>query len=198
MVAAISPIFRLTIGLILLTISLLLMGDLLGFIPDQKHAQFTARKAIAESVAIQVSSNIGQGHMAAVIEMMHALEERNDSILSVGLRTLDNRLIANAGDHISHWQPIDSIASTPTHVQVPIHDKSGRWGTLEISFKPLSGNSLDLFNGGSILTVILFISISGFIAYWIFLKRALNELDPSAVVPDRVRAALDALAEGLA
>lgn len=198
MIAAISPIFRLTIGLILLTISLLLVGDLLGFIPDQKHAEFTARKAIAESLAVQVSSNIVQGQMSSVTETMHALQERNDSILSVGLRTSDNLLIANAGDHLSHWQPIDKKSSTPTHVQVPIHNQSGRWGALEISFKPLGGNTFDLFNGGSILTVILFISLSGFIAYWLFLKRALNELDPSAVVPDRVRAALDALAEGLA
>lgn len=198
MKAAMSPVFRLSIGLILLTVSLLLVGDLLGFIPDQKHAEFTARKAIAESLAVQVSSNIAQGHMASVTETIHSLQERSDSILSVGLRTSDGHLISNAGDHLSHWQPADKESSTPSHVQVPIHNQSGRWGALEISFKPLGGNTFGLFNGGSLVTIILFISLSGFVAYWVFLKRALNELDPSAVVPDRVRAALDVLAEGLA
>jgi diguanylate cyclase (GGDEF)-like protein/PAS domain S-box-containing protein len=54
-----------------------------------------------------------------------------------------------------------------------------------------------LRHGGSITTVVLFVAVFGFVAYWLFLKRALNELDPSSVVPDRVRAALDVLAEGL-
>lgn len=195
---AISPVFRLSIGLILLTISLLLVGDLLGFIPDQKNAEFSARKTISESLAVQVSSNIAQGHMDSVTETIHSLQDRNESILSAGLRTVDGRLISSAGDHINYWKPTDKNTSTPTHVQVPIHTDSGRWGALEISFKPLGSNDFELFNGGSIVTIILFISLSGFIAYWLFLKRALHELDPSAVVPDRVRDALDVLAEGLA
>ncbi len=198
MIPAVSPVFRLSIGLILLTVSLLLIGDLLGVIPDQKHAEFTARKTISESLAVQVSSSIAQGHMDSVTDTIHSLQARNESILSAGLRTDDGRLISSAGDHISYWKPTDKNVSTATHVQVPIHNESGRWGALEISFKPLGANDFELFNGGSIVTVILFISLSGFIAYWLFLKRALNELDPSAVVPDRVRAALDVLAEGLA
>ncbi len=113
------------------------------------------------------------------------------------MRTVDNRLISIAGDHIRHWQPLDKDSSTSTHIQVPIHDNSGRWGAVEVSFKPLGGNSFIFFRGGSLISVIVFISISGFVVYWLFLKRALNELDPSAVVPDRVRAALNVLAEGL-
>ena len=193
----ISPIFRLSIGLSLLTVSLLLVADFLGFIPNQKHAEFTARKAISESLAVQVSADVVQGKMDSVTAMMHSLQERNESILSVGLRTIDNRLISSAGEHIRHWRPLDKGLSTVTHIQVPIHNNSGRWGTLEVSFKPLGGNFPVFIGGGSIITIILFIAISGFVAYWLFLKRALNELDPSAVVPDRVRAALNILAEGL-
>ena len=50
-----SPVFRLTIGLILLTVSLLLVGDLLGLTPDPKRAELSARKAIAEALAVRIS-----------------------------------------------------------------------------------------------------------------------------------------------
>ncbi len=192
-----SPIFRLSIGLILLTISLLLVSDLLGLTPDQNRAELGARKTIAESLAVQVSGDISFGRTDAVAETLRVLQERNDSVLSIGLRSKDGLLIAMAGDHAAHWEPAEHDRSTSSHVLVPIHMDREPWGTLELSFIPLSGIWSGLLTGGSISAVIAFISFAGFIAYWLFLKRALNELDPSAVVPDRVRAALDVLAEGL-
>ena len=193
----VSPIFRLSIGLILLTVSLLLMSDLLGLSPDQNRAELAARKVIAESLAVQVSGDVSEGRTEAVGQTIRALQERNDQVLSVGLRANDGRLIAIAGDHVRHWEPLDGDRSTASQVKVPIHDANGRWGTLEVSFEPLDGVWSSLLRGGSIAAVILFVAVGGFAAYWLFLKRALNELDPSAVVPDRVRAALDVLAEGL-
>ena len=193
----VSPVFRLTIGLILLTVSLLLVGDLLGLTPDPKRAELSARKAIAEALAVQVSRDLADGEFAKVNETVNVLQERNDKVMSVGLRAADGRLIAMAGDHLEHWVPPGDGKSTSSHVQVPIHGETGRWGVVEVSFQPLDGMFFMFFSGGSIVTVILFVAVSGFAAYWVFLKRALNELDPSAVVPDRVRAALDVLAEGL-
>ena len=55
-IPTISPVLRITIGLLLLTISLLLMGDLLGIVPNQKQSEIDARKIMAESLAIQISS----------------------------------------------------------------------------------------------------------------------------------------------
>jgi len=193
----VSPIFRLSIGLILLTVSLLLVGDLLGLTPDPKRAEMAARKAIAEALAVQVSQNLAEGRLQTVTETLNALEKRNDNVVSIGLRAVDGRLLAMAGDHLQHWDDPGKDTSTSSHVQVPIHGDSGRWGVLEVSFEPFDGLVFMFLRGGSIATVILFIAVFGFAAYWIFLKRALNELDPSAVVPDRVRAALDVLAEGL-
>ena len=195
--SSISPILRLSIGLILLTISLLLIGDMLGLAPDPKRAELAARKAIAEALAVQVAQGVADEQMEAVAETMRALQERNDAVLSAALRTTDGRLLAMAGEHLEHWEDPGVDRSTSSHVQVPIYGSAGPWGVLEVSFEPLDGLLFALFRGGSIAAVILFIAIFGFVAYWLFLKRALNELDPSSVVPDRVRAALDVLAEGL-
>jgi diguanylate cyclase (GGDEF)-like protein/PAS domain S-box-containing protein len=196
-VSNISPILRLSIGLILLTISLLLIGDMLGLTPDPKRAELAARKAIAEALAVQVSQGVADDQVTMVGETIQALQERNETVLSVALRTSDGRLLAMAGDHLKHWQDPGVDRSTSSHVQVPIYGEAGRWGVLEVSFEPLDGIFFALFRGGSIAAVILFIGVVGFVTYWLFLKRALNELDPTSVVPDRVRAALDVLAEGL-
>ena len=44
---------------------------------------------------------------------------------------------------------------------------------------------------------ILFVACLGFLAYWFFMKRTLRHLDPSSVIPKRVKAALDNLEEGV-
>ena len=131
-----SPIFRLSIGLILLTVSLLLVGDLLGLTPDQKRAELAARKAIAEALAVQVSQNIAENRVDAARETLLALQTRNSNVLSVGLRSSDGRLLALAGDHVGHWENPGEDKSTASHIQVPIQGESGRWGVLEISFQP--------------------------------------------------------------
>ncbi len=194
---AFSPLLRLTIGLILLTVSLLLVGDLLGLAPDQRRAELAARKSIAEALAIQVSSEVGEGRMRAVADTMAALVQRSDRVLSVGLRRPAGKQAVVAGDHALHWAGYDKEKSSATHVLVPIHDTTGRWGTLEVRFVDLDGFMTRLFAGGSLAAIIAFMALAGTAVYWLFLKRALHELDPSAVVPDRVRVALDVLTEGL-
>ncbi len=81
----VSPIIRLSVGLILLTVSLLLVGDMLGLTPDPKRAELAARKAIAEALAVQVSQDLAEGRIDAVRETVVALQERNENVLSVGL-----------------------------------------------------------------------------------------------------------------
>ena len=48
---------------------------------------------------------------------------------------------------------------------------------------------------GRLVKLILFFILAGFIVYRFFLKKTLKHLDPSSVVPPRVKAALDSLAE---
>ncbi|MEW8691006.1 MAG: diguanylate cyclase, partial [Candidatus Thiodiazotropha endolucinida] len=45
--------------------------------------------------------------------------------------------------------------------------------------------------------LLLFVALMGFVLYMIFIKRTLRELDPKAVIPERVRSAFNALSEGL-
>ena len=44
----ISPLLRISIGLLLLTISLLLIADLLGIVPNQQESKVASRKVVSE------------------------------------------------------------------------------------------------------------------------------------------------------
>jgi len=193
----ISPIIRITVGLLFLTISLLLVGDLLGIVPNQEQSELDARKAIAESLAIQVSSEIGNNNTNKAMKLLDVVVRRNKNIYSMGLRATSGEILIQSDKHEKYWVSREDDKSTPSHMKVPIYGEKGRWGILEISFEKLDSKWNNLFKSRSFAMMILFVLIFGFIAYWFFLKRVLSELDPRSVVPERVRSALDALSEGL-
>ncbi len=192
-----SPLVRLAFGLAMLTVAILMVTDLLGFVPDTRKAELNSRKVIAESLAVQLSTGALDEQLAGSTEILRSVVERNDSVLSAALRRLRDDHTVEVGDHLAHWTLEPTDRSTPTQVQVPLYEGREKWGTVELRFRELSkGGRLFSFDG-SFGTVVLFMALSGFLAYLFFLKRALRELNPEAVIPERVRNALDTLAEGL-
>ncbi|MET0070596.1 MAG: diguanylate cyclase [Candidatus Thiodiazotropha sp.] len=190
----ISPTIKITFGLVLLTLSILLLGRLVGFVPDEEKTALQARKQFCESLAVQVSSAATKNDLQILRTTLESVVERNDDILSAALN--NNRGVSLvAGEHEKHWVNVPLDRSTSTHVRVPIMAKQSRWGTLEVAFTPLSNeSSLPLGTLGGLL---LFVALMGFVLYMIFIKRTLRELDPKAVIPERVRSAFNALSEGL-
>lgn len=191
-----SPLLRITIGLLLLTISLLLISDLLGFVPNKDQGRIDSRKAISEALAVQVTTQVSDGRMDKVKLVTDAIIKHSSEIESIGLRSLKGGLEINSGKHSELWLSNEQDKSTSTEVLVPIFDSQGKWGQLEVKFKPLNNGLFD-FNHQSLLTLILFVTLLGFLFYWLFLKRVLSELDPSSAVPERVRSALNVLSEGM-
>lgn len=192
-----TPTTRVSLGLMLLTISILLTSELIGVMPDPTAATLDARKKLCESLAVQFSSVTNNNARVSYKNTLAALVERNEDVLSAGMRTSQGYLIIEAGDHDAHWMNTDSEKSDANNVQVPIYKNSQRWATVEVRFAPVWAESItDIFLNSS-FGLTLFVGVSGFIGYFFFMRRTLRELDPSAVVPDRVKAAFDALAEGV-
>ncbi len=68
---------------------------------------------------------------------------------------------------------------------------------MEVSFTPVTPNSLLTLWQNSVFRLTLFVAVCGFVLYLLFMRKALRELDPTSVVPARVKYALDILAEGV-
>ena len=170
---------------------------MLGFMPDKSKFLLDSRKQVSESLAIQFSTIATDQDSRKLERMLNSLIKRNPDILSSGIRLQNGQLIFQVGDHIKEWQDYDSQKSTSTHLVVPIYRDSEKWGDIEFKFAPITGESASDFLDHPSFKIAIFIFVVGFFIYLAFMLRTLKMLDPSAVIPDRVNAAFDTLAEGV-
>ena len=192
-----SPAMRLSFALVLLILNLLFLANWIGIIPDDAELAMELRKGLSESLALQFSSAADQGELQLIQNTLRAVVERNDDIRSAAIRTTDGQLLALAGEHLAHWEaPIDG-KSTSTYVLVPVYRQGKKWATMEIRFAALWASNWLRGVANSFIGLLLFIGSSSFLCYFFIIKKTLRELDPSAVIPERVQKAFDVLQEGV-
>lgn len=192
-----GPTFRISFSLALLTVSVLLMGDLFGLIPNPDKLELNNRKVLAESLAIQLSHAASAADLDQIEATMRSMVERNDLIVSAGMRRADGAMLATAGPHADSWVAPAEGKSTPDNVQVPIFKGSDRWGTVELHYKPIRSAGFSAIVSSSLVKLLLYVAVSGFFVYAFFMRRTLRILNPSNVIPQRVQAAFNVLAEGV-
>ena len=110
---------------------------------------------------------------------------------------MPSQLLAASADHGKYWVKPPGDQSTLAHPQVPIYNGKHRWGTLEVSFVEAQETWLERFWQHPVVQFLAFIGVVGFLLYLLFMRKTLEFLDPSAVIPERVKAAFDALSEGI-
>lgn len=191
------PIIQISLGLIMLTISILLVGDLLGIVPDKSQASLEARKKLSETLAVHFALAAERDDIIQIETALNLYMQRNPEVLSAAIRNNDGSFYALSDNHEAVWQDLVNEGSSLSNIQIPIMQGNQLWGTVELSYTPLYGKGW--WNGfkNSFWGMVLYVAIVGFVGYLIFLKRALKELDPSRVIPARVRAAFDTLTEGI-
>ncbi len=194
----ISPIQRISFAITMLTVSLLVFSDILGLMPNLQNASLEKRKQVAEALTIQLSVLAAANQLQPLRATLQNVVGRNPEVLSAALRKSDSETLVAYGDHERLWDRYRGERSTLTHVRVPISRGEKLWGSVEIRFAELhSGGPLGYLDN-SLFGLIAFVALFGFVSYILFLRRALRALDPSAVIPDRVRSAFDLMAEGIA
>ena len=111
-----SSAARISFGLALLTISILLVADLIGIVPNESKAVLDARKKISEALAIHFTILATTKDMRKMDFSLKTMVERDDEIVSAGLRTDEGALLYQAGDHTQNWVEEDTNKSTSTQV----------------------------------------------------------------------------------
>ncbi len=194
---SINPFVRISFGLVALTLCMVLVGDMmLGLTSDERRALLDQRKKICETLAVQFSELAEAGQIGTIRKSMESLVVGNADVMSTALVDIDGEILAAAGDHAQYWESPGGNNSTPTHAQVPIFSGDDQWGTVEVSFAKTALDFSGLL-GDPLVRFLVFLALAGFASYMFFMKKSLKHLDPKAVIPDRVRSALDLLAEGV-
>ncbi len=193
-----TPLLWISFGLVSLTLSILLMSDLaVDLIPDQAVEIFEYRQKYSEALAVQYSLLAENGDSRAIQEAFDLLVERNDDILSAAVVLSDGDLLAFAGRHQEVWEQPPGDSSTSDHIQVPIFNGADRWGTVQLRFRTLENGSWSEWLNDPWTRFLGMVVGATFLGYFLYMKRTLRQLDPSAVVPLRVKAAFDVLTEGV-
>lgn len=193
----IFPAMRISFALVLLTACILLSAEMLGFTPQENEFLIESRTRISESLAMQMSVLVPDQDIKKIQKLIRFIVKRNPDILSAGLRLSSGKLIFKSANHEEYWGDYKDDQSTTSHVFVPILQRGELWGNVELRFKELKGETFTGFFSQAIFKLIAFISVIGFAVFLVFMLRTLRQLDPSAVIPERVNAAFDTLAEGV-
>jgi diguanylate cyclase (GGDEF)-like protein len=122
---------------------------------------------------------------------------RQGEIVSLAVRADDGHVVARSGNHDEHWKLAPGATSTLTNVSVPVYAGKDVWGQIEIAYRPIAPRTLTGWLRHPMVILMGFVLVGGFLLYYWYMRRVLEHLDPTAVIPDRVRTALDSLTEGV-
>ena len=194
----VTPLVWVSVGLVSLTISVMMAGDwLVDLVPNHDRQVFEYRRDVAESLAVQYSALAEREQIETMTFAMETLIKRIPDILSLALLQKSGTVVAQVGEHAPGWVLPSGEESTLELLQVPIFSGDERWGVLQVEFRQAEVSGLQRFLTDPWVRFLAFVSVAGFVGYLLFMKRTLRQLDPSGIIPTRVKSALDALTQGV-
>ncbi len=193
-----SPSISVTLGLVSLTVLLFWLLDFaVGIVPDEQRTQRILREQLSSHLALQLGVLLDQDNRTTLTKTLTQIQQHNDDILSIGIRRTDGEVISQSAMHWRFWVPPPQGKSTLNHLQVPVLANHAPWAYIEIAFRPPDSQSALGGLIGPSFMMPLAIVIGAFLFFYLYLRRVLQHLDPTQVIPERVSAALDTLTEGV-
>ena len=199
MIRRTSPLLQMTLALVSLCGMLILLADVLfGLFPDRDAQTLALRKGVAETMAAQVATLVRTDDPPVLRQSLETLVQRTPALRSVAIRMADGRIRVQVGDHEGHWRSVTQAGrSDGEHLTVALNQGEALWGSLEMAYAP-SGESFLMRHLASPLGLLMiFLSLVGTLVFGLYLRRALQHLDPASVIPERVQGAFDAMHEGV-
>ena len=188
---------RIAIGQASIIVSLVLIAALLGLLPNETKVERQGRLVLAETIATNASLYITRSDIQRMHATLEVTVKRNPELLSAGVRRRDDKLLADIAGHSQFWLPVKGGRSTDTEIVVPVWEGDQQWGQIELRFSPIEATGIWGFITNPVSIFILFLGTSSFFIFFWYLGKMLKQLDPSQAIPDRVRSALDTMAESL-
>ncbi len=188
---------RIAFSVASITISAVLIAGMIGLVPDRAGAVMQGRARLCQSAAISFTLLATRDDFSRTQLGLEALAQQNPELVTAAIRKADGEVVARVGDHEQRWNNPALKDLNGAQMFVPIQLKGERWGSLEFCFEPLDrGGWASQWFSESVRLPWFIMLITG-TGSWFYLRRVLKYLDPSRVVPARVRQALDTLTEGL-
>lgn len=193
-----STLIRVTFGIVSLTLAMALMADaVFHILRDDVDVAREVRKRVSENVAIHISVLANKKDIDGIERTTKNILAREPDVLSIAVRRGTGEILFSTPDHARYWVAPPGDESTLTHVVVPMFSAGKAWGRVEIAFRTVTPSGLFGWLSQPVVLTIVLLGAGGAGAYYLFLRRTLQALDPSKAIPDSVGVALDTLVEGL-
>ncbi|MGE0607852.1 MAG: diguanylate cyclase [Pirellulales bacterium] len=192
----ISATTRIAFGLICLAVSVGMLAYMLGMFPDRQAAVVQGRVALCENLAINCSLLASRNDRRTMQQSLEGLVHRNEDLQSAAIRRPDGELLISVGPHAEVWNLPSDEPSTPTHMRVPVMSGDSEWGQVELRFRD-PPSATGWLAGHPLVAWGLFSGAATYLLFFAYLRKILQHLDPTRVIPRRVRGTLDSMAEGL-
>ena len=194
----ISTRFRLAMGLVSVLMSIVMGAYSIGLLPDEERIRQECRADLCETIAMYSSVFASKEDTKTIQDTLDQIVKRNPDIRTIGLRLNSGALLVECGNHATDWQETKNGKHVKDQVTVPIFRGEEKWASVELRFKPVSaGTGIWVYFLHPTVMFGLFLGSSCMLGFSFYLAIMLKQLDPSKTVPNRVRSALDNLAEGL-
>lgn len=186
----ISTTLTISLSLACLTISLLFAAQVLGFLPNETEMIMHGRGQISELIAVQCSTAVARSDRILLQSSVNTAVERNADLISA-------RVVKSTGEMVAAAEPSALDLSRLDLVEIPIVSDNVQWGVVEMRFRPLALTGIRSWLTSRPIRLSSFVFSVCLIGFCWYLRRVLKHLDPSKVVPNRLRTTLDTLTEGL-
>lgn len=197
MIKRILASLRLGFALVCVGASLILAAQWFGFLPDAAAIEARARRQVCEAIAINAAKHIGKQQWVDLRSTLQSQVDRDPALLSAGIRSRYGSLRVDTGHHDDMWPTAGKPSPSVEPIEIPIMLGNRPTGKVEFCFYRPAGSSIERAMEYPVVRMLTFFFSAGMVAYTLFVVRVMGVFSQTQVVPDRVRQALDTLAEGL-
>lgn len=193
-----GPVLRVSFGLMSLLMLLVLVADLLlGAVPGRGQAEREIRKRTAENLAVQLTGLLQAGDHVMLGRTIQQVLARNPDLRAIRVHRTDGSLLLERGETAPPPVQARDYASDIEHLRVPVMAGTQVWGGIDLTYAPIGEGGVRGWLRQPGVQLLLVLGIGGWGLSHLYLRRVMQDLNPSAAVPDRVRQGFDHLSEGL-
>lgn len=193
-----APAVKLSVGLVGLGACFVILVDILfGYAPNQNVDSRAYMDALAELGARQVVNQLDAADHRSIERALHALRARHAAIFAIGLRDKSGALVASSGPYPASPAANDSGLPALTRTSASIESTHGHWGTAEFLFERTNPQTFEEWMRDRRVWLAIGTALGLCLLVHSYLRRAIIDLDPASVVPERLRTAFDGLSEGV-
>jgi len=193
-----GPVARISTGVVSLLLALILLADAtLGVLPNPRQRDVEHRTQVVNLIGAQINLALSAGDRQALQTLIDTLVAATPELRSIGVRPADGALLAATPGHQQAWDGMHEAGNRHDGVELQVHANDRPWGRIELLFKPADGSIVRALLREPSLALSLLLGSAGLLSVYLYLRRALYQLNPSNAVPQHVRNAFATLAESV-